>query len=349
MKNILILTPDRVGSTLLQRLVTIYAYFNNASSPIPAINVHELTNGIEVGHSTYFQTDIVSKRNAGWSYYQSLPQIEETIKNANHPVVARLAKYHLEAREDSKINLLKFYEFLNHNFFIISARRSNIFEQALSWCIYKESKKLNVFSTAEKEKAFAEIYRNGIHIDAGVFRYHLDLYVDYERWSNRHFNISAHFYYDKDFVDVENYILNSNPFSSIENKKTWKEFADIEFHDWNRIHYLTSLRTSPHKLEDFYSSEDLNKYYMFKNKIQNLVDIDVLPSMVPYKLQTLKEKSNIVTNFDECVETYSNWVHTSEQQGYSVSDLHRLADVEDQFYHQLAIKPIEVHTSFLKP
>lgn len=26
MKNVLILTPDRVGSTLLQRLVTIYIY-----------------------------------------------------------------------------------------------------------------------------------------------------------------------------------------------------------------------------------------------------------------------------------------------------------------------------------
>lgn len=62
MKNILILTPDRVGSTLLQRLITIYAYFNDFSNPVPAINVHELTNGIEKNYSQKFQTQLISKK-----------------------------------------------------------------------------------------------------------------------------------------------------------------------------------------------------------------------------------------------------------------------------------------------
>ena len=43
--NVLILTPDRVGSTLLQRLITIYATINENHNPL-TINLHELTNGL---------------------------------------------------------------------------------------------------------------------------------------------------------------------------------------------------------------------------------------------------------------------------------------------------------------
>ena len=46
--NILILTPDRVGSTLLQRVITIH--MNNMKHDkitSPVVNLHELTNGIE--------------------------------------------------------------------------------------------------------------------------------------------------------------------------------------------------------------------------------------------------------------------------------------------------------------
>jgi len=43
--NVLILTPDCVGSTLLQRLITIYATINENYNPL-TINLHELTNGL---------------------------------------------------------------------------------------------------------------------------------------------------------------------------------------------------------------------------------------------------------------------------------------------------------------
>lgn len=348
MKNILILTPDRVGSTLLQRLITVYAYFNNASAPTPAINVHELSNGIESNFSQLFQTNIVSKRNSKWSYYQSLPQITDILESANHPIIARLAKYHMVSREDSKIDQMKFYEYLNENFFIISARRFNAFEQAISWCIVGESKKLNVYSPDEKHLTFAEIYRNGIRVDPYVLKDYLQDYLDYESWSTRHFNINAHFYYDQHFEDVENYILNLNPLSHVADKKTWRDFSDLDFHDWNRIHYLSSIRKSQHKLLDSYSNEDINLYHLFKSKIQDLVKADILPTMVPYKLQTLKEKSSIITNFDECIEAYREWTFEKGLRGYSSSELTSIAEREDAFYNQTSIKPIEVPNSFLK-
>lgn len=58
--NVLILTPDAVGSTLLQRLITIYMQFYEFDRPV--INLHELTNGLEVYFSADFNQPIVSKR-----------------------------------------------------------------------------------------------------------------------------------------------------------------------------------------------------------------------------------------------------------------------------------------------
>ena len=40
--NILILTPDGVGSTILQRLLTMTLYLEK----IKVVNTHELTNGL---------------------------------------------------------------------------------------------------------------------------------------------------------------------------------------------------------------------------------------------------------------------------------------------------------------
>lgn len=135
-----------------------------------------------------------------------------------------MAKYHLDSREDPKIEQLKFFEFLNENFFIISARRSNVFEQAISWCIHGESKKLNVHSVSEKEITFSKIYEHGIQIDPRVLEHYLNVYVEYENWSSRHFNISAHFYYDQNFENIEEYILKLNPFAEIKDKKPGRIF-----------------------------------------------------------------------------------------------------------------------------
>lgn len=76
--NVLILTPDAVGSTLLQRLLTIYMQFHEFDRTV--INLHELTNGLEVYFSPDFNCPIVSKRRVeNWGYYQSLERIVELL------------------------------------------------------------------------------------------------------------------------------------------------------------------------------------------------------------------------------------------------------------------------------
>lgn len=343
MKNILILTPDRVGSTLLQRLITIYAYYNNLSMPIPAINLHELTNGIHVNYSNLYHTNLTSKQNSNWSYYQSLQEITSILQDTKHPVIARIAKYHFDSRDDPKIEQMQFYQYLNENFFIISARRQNIFEQAISWTIVKESKKLNVYSVNEKLSTFGEIYAKGLHVDQGVLEHQFQIYREYEKWSNKHFMISSHFYYDKDFENIEDYIFNLAPFIGRKEKKSWKDFSGLSFNDWNRIHYLTSMRKSDIEVTSVYSSADIALYKDFIHQLSTLVSNNVLPSNVPYKLQTFKEKTKIINNFSECLDTYKKWALQNGAKVYSDFELLSSANAEENFYNNTnSIRPISI-------
>ena len=142
--NVLILTPDRVGSTLLQRLVTIYMLRKGFDKPV--INLHELTNGLEKYYNTILNQEVLGKpTGTEWGYYQKLNKIEELLKSVDHYKTSRLAHYHIVNRKDSIEEQIKFYEYLNRNFYIISCRRDNLFEHALSWGINAHSKKLNVY------------------------------------------------------------------------------------------------------------------------------------------------------------------------------------------------------------
>ena len=69
--NVLILTPDRVGSTLLQRLITVYMNMHEFDRPV--INLHELTNGLMKYYNPVFNCEVLGKPdNRPWGYYQKL-------------------------------------------------------------------------------------------------------------------------------------------------------------------------------------------------------------------------------------------------------------------------------------
>ena len=90
--NYLILTPDGVGSTILQRLVTMALHLEK----IPVMNTHELTNGLIIKGGVAF-------KDFDLKYTQSLPQIIDILKMSSRDtaLVSRLAKYHIDGRNDS--------------------------------------------------------------------------------------------------------------------------------------------------------------------------------------------------------------------------------------------------------
>jgi len=237
--NVLILTPDAVGSTLLQRMLTIYMQFHEFDRPV--INLHELTNGLEKYYSPEFNREIVSKRAVkNWGYYQTLEEVVEMLASVDHYKTSRLAHYHIENRGDTISQQIPFYNYLNDNFYIIACRRTNIFEHALSMTLSTITKKLNVYSADEKINTFFDIYQSGIDLDVNVFLNKLHGYKKYIYWSEQYFKISRYFNYEQDVPNLENFILNLPVFAGQKNLITWDKHFGIDFNNFNRTHYALS-------------------------------------------------------------------------------------------------------------
>jgi hypothetical protein len=221
--NVLILTPDRVGSTLLQRLMTIYANINENYNPL-TINLHELTNGLVSYENATFNRTVLGKKSDSWGYHQTLQEITGMLENCHHDVISRLAHYHLKARNDSVKDQQSFYQYINDNFYIIAARRQNLLEHAMSWCIAVESKKLNVYSFEEKYQTYADITKNPVNVqEEMVFKY-LNQYREYMEWVDRHFNVNSYFEYERDLSNIEQYILNLRVFNGqIKRPLNWQD------------------------------------------------------------------------------------------------------------------------------
>ena len=350
--NVLILTPDAVGSTLLQRLVTVYMQFHHYDRPV--INLHELTNGITKYYSPDFNREILGKPEQPWGYYQTLEEIVRMLHGCDHYKTSRLAHYHIRNRKDTLAEQVPFYQYLDKNFFVISCRRENVFEHALSWGINTVTKKINVYSAEEKINTFFNLYKEQIIIDPNVIVKTLEDYKIYLEWSEAHFNIASYFEYDTHLKDIEKYIINLPIFAG-QPKISWHDTYGIDFADWNRCHYyasdigtlalerpesFTQLTHSSSQLlgtglvpADIrsivqYLPEDRRNFlkdnyrnYLEVNKsIDRMVELGIMVESVPIKKQTLKEKRFMIKNFDECVAVYNKWIDANPGIGEPVTE-----------------------------
>jgi hypothetical protein len=205
----------------------------------PVINLHELTNGLIKYHNNALGQEVLGKPNGGkWGYHQSLEEIVKLLDSADHYKTSRLAQYHIKNRQDPMSEQIPFYQYLNDNFYVISCRRHNVFEHALSWALTKVTKKLNVYTTDEKIENFFNLYKNGIIVDPDSLVQTLETYKSYLEWCENHFNVASYFYYDQHLQDIESYILNLPLFAGQSQLISWQQKYGIDFNHWNKCHYL---------------------------------------------------------------------------------------------------------------
>ena len=322
----------------------------------PVINLHELTNGLESYYSDIYNKEMLGKpRSTTWGYYQKLEEVIKLLDGADHYKTSRLARYHLVRRNDLLSDQIQFYNYLNENFYIISARRNNLFEHAISWGIHGVSKKLNVYSHQEKIDTYYNIYKNGITIDPKRLVSYLNEYKKYIYWCDRYFNVTSYFEYEKDLKNIEQYILGLDIFPNQE-RKTWNDIFSIPWTDWNRCHKLLSdfggldikllenntvskltpsiLQTSLSLVDKNYLAQHGEKYVTAYKGISQLVTQGALVTGVPIKLQTMAEKRQIVKNFDECVNVYNSWADRNETGiTYTNDELKQISNEEVKFWY----------------
>lgn len=336
--NVLILTPDRVGSTLLQRLVTIYMLRKDFGQPV--INLHELSNGLVKYYSDVFNQEVLGKpEGTEWGYFQSLPEVIDLLDSTDHYKTSRLAHYHMIRRRDSIDDQIKFYEYLNRNFFVISCRRNNIFEYALSWAIHAHSKTLNVYSIKEKVLNYRNIYRDGITITRPALEVYLNNYVRYDKWVADYFNVQSYFDYDHDINNIEQYILDL-PFMQNSQQNTWQDMFGQSFADWNTCHRMLpnlllhdrASQNHPHKITISKNPVNDSKWKQLRGPDwpQNWQDIDKkeLPVTVREEINNLFEMVTVPVSDSEYnflsqnIDTYRNTqsqIETLRENGFMVS------------------------------
>jgi hypothetical protein len=349
--NVVILTPDAVGSTLLQRTLTIQMLLSDFDKPV--INLHELSNGIHSYYNYELQTSVLGKKMGpdirfGYGYNQTLPDIVKILDSADHYKTSRLAHYHLLRRKDSSADQQYFYEYLNNNFFIISAKRRNLLDYGLSWVLRGVHKKLNVYSPIEKISTFFELYKDPITVDTETLLDHLSAYKSYIDWT-KDFDVGSNYYYEDHLSKLEDYI-HSLPVFSGRKKNTWSDTYNISFQDYNKCHKSLSdigtvamLPNNDIKLLQFEGAEKeknvsdiilehlpieqktfVEKHRQNYNKahssIGHMVKLGLLVSNIPIKKHTFAEKKFIIKNFNECVEVFNNWIINYPELGSPIDD-----------------------------
>jgi len=291
--NYLVLTPDGVGSTILQRLITMTLYLENHYVQ----NTHELTNGLQLD-------DGIAVKNFELGYSQSLGEIANILHDsqAQTTLVSRLAKYHMDSREDPANDRQKFYKSLNGHFEkIIMCVRENIFEYAMSWSIREQSGVLNVYDEEDRDKV-SQVSK----VDELYFIKKCQDYVTYQKWIETNFpNIQK--------ISYEDMLTNSD---SIMETLTGYENTFTN-------HFGITLNSIIKKEYSFLqsagdlSNEEARGLVRYRLTSKDMINKGIIFNL-PLKNTTLTDKKKQIKNFDACLDKFykfaknHNWIDQSK-------------------------------------
>lgn len=292
--NYLILTPDGVGSTILQRLITITLYIEGQN----VLNTHELTNGIELQNG-------VASKNFDLKYTQSLDEITNILQQSQTQtsLVSRLAKYHLDNRKDSADHCKEFYKFLNAHFEKkIMCVRENIFEYAMSWSIRNSSGITNVYNKEDRTKISLVD-----KVDEKYFISKCKQYVEYMIWLEHNFpNVEQ--------VSYENLIKHAD--TVMQQLTGYKNTFINKFGLPLNIILANEYSFLRNKSKINFTNIESKALARYRNLCNQMIKGNIIHG-IPLKNTTLSDKKKQIKNFDVCLDKFykfaknHNWIDQS--------------------------------------
>ena len=315
--NYLILTPDGVGSTYLQRALTVYLH----SAGLDYWNTHELLNGLGLLEGNLY-------KDWNFQYSQTIPEICGLLESTSNNLVSRIAQYHITGRlRNNKEDYQQLYDTCNKKFDKIFYCIRDPFEYALSWSIRERTNTLNVYSVKE---------RNDIHspntkhlIDLDFFNKKLERYSDYEYWANDNFNITRDVNYDDNHRDVDSMMKELTGLDhNVEDR------FGISLQDYSTVRYMTSMYTQT-KDKKWIPEKNKCKFTLELHDFIRTIAFDYykMTSIIPVKMNTMQDKQKRVINFDDAVEVYNKWTSTTNSHmPISQEDITQRISSESKIY-----------------
>lgn len=293
--NYLVLTPDGVGSTILQRLITMTLYLEKHN----VVNIHELTNGLELKNG-------IATKNFDLKYTQSLGEITSILcdSQVQTSLVSRLAKYHLDYRKDPANDCQDFYRFLHKHFGKkIMCVRENIFEYAMSWSIRNKSGVLNVYGKEDRTKV-----SQVSEVDENYFIQKCQHYVKYMEWIEHNFPKVETVSYENIVKDSDAVMQKLTGYRNTFTNKVGLPLSSIlsKEYDFLRNNSENSLSND--------ESRALVRYRIVCNEMlhKNII------IGAPLKNTTLTDKKKQIKNFNSCLDKFYefaknyNWIDQSK-------------------------------------
>ena len=313
--NYLILTPDGVGSTYLQRALTVYLH----SAGLDYWNTHELLNGLGL------QEDNLCKE-YDIQYSQTLPEICSLLESTSNSLVSRIAQYHITKRlKEKKENYQQLYDACNKKFDKVFYCVRDPFEYALSWSIRLNTNILNVYSIKQRISVHGEDVKQTLDLE--YFNQKLEQYSAYEYWAEDNFNISRAVNYDENHQDVDSMMKELTGL----NHKVEDRFG-ISLQEYSTIRYMTSMYMQTKDKKYICNREQAAGAVKLKQFIKSLIP-DKLPNEIPVKMNTMQDKQKRVLNFNDAVEVYNKWTSTTNSHmPISQEDIARIISTESKIY-----------------
>jgi len=315
LSNYLILTPDGVGSTYLQRALTMYLH----SAGLDYWNTHELLNGLDL-----LDGNLYKDFNLGYS--QTIPEICELLQSTSNSLVSRIAQYHITRRlKEKKENYQQFYDACNKKFDKIFYCVRDPFEYALSWSIRLNTNILNVYSIKQRISVHGEDIKQTLDLE--YFNRKLEQYSAYEYWAEDNFNITRAVNYDDNHQDVDSMMKELTGLDdSVEDR------FGISLQDYSTIRYMTSMYMQTKDKKYVCNREQAAGATQLKKFIQSMVP-NKLPTEIPVKMNTMQDKQKRVVNFNDAVEVYNKWTSTTNSHmPISQEDIAQRISTESKIY-----------------
>ena len=297
--NYLILTPDGVGSTILQRILTMCLYLEGEK----VTNTHELTNGLELKNG-------LAVKNFDLKYTQNISQILDILKqsSADTILVSRLAKYHLDSRNDKTSDQQYFYNFLNNHFDrIIMCVRENIFEYAMSWSIRKKSGVLNVYDKDDRHKVLQVS-----EVDESYFIKKCQDYVKYQNWIETNFPNIQQISYEDMLMNGDGVMEDLTGY-----KNTFTNQFGITLNSIIKKEYSFLQSIAKNESADHLSKEEARGLARYRRTSKEMLKKNIMFHL-PFKNTTLTDKKNQIKNFNSCLDKFytfaknHNWINQSK-------------------------------------
>lgn len=305
--NYLVLTNDGIGSSYLQRSLTLY--LNSAG--IEYWNTHELLNGVACNNGNIYK----QWRDNNFEL-QPVNEIITCLNESTNNIVSRVGLHWAHERND----ISTLYPILRSKYNKILMCKRDPFEYALSWAI-RSSEGIGNLYRVDKKRSLSLNY----DVDMDFFKTKLEEYHKYIYWTMDNFNTQEVYYNDLQ-INIDDMMQKITGLDhSVEDK------FGISLQNYSRVRYLASTGV--------YEKEHTQSAVALKNFENRLKVNKQLPKGMPIKLYTLDDKRKRIDNFTECVNVFNNWAAGKNEYDTITSTI-----LEERIYNENKIYARTSHT-----